>query len=466
MSHLYISAPHKSAGKTICTIAIAAALHQRGQWVQTFKKGPDYIDPLWLSRASGRDCHNLDFHTMSDEEICGLFVRFDQKADISLIEGNKGLHDSVDAQGKFANASLAVLLGAPVVLVIDTRGMTRGVAALLRGLVEFDPSVSFAGVVLNQVGGERHEGKLRAAIENYTDLTVLGALPRQKSLAIPEAHLGLVPANENSNSEQVVAAMSRVACECLDLDRIVGAGREAQPPSFLSRVDEIRPKLPLRLGVARDEAFGFYYPGDLSSLETAVAELVTIDTLRDTALPEIDGLFLGGGFPERHMEALEANRGLRRDIRVAIEDGLAVYAECGGMMYLSRQLVWGDQRCKMVGALPLDIAMQERPQGRGYVRLHETAYAPWPHPHNASQEEQRGELFAHEFHYSQVCNVESHLTFAYDVARGHGVDGKHDGIVYRNTLASYSHLRDTDQNRWTGRFIAYVDRCRQTRLSR
>ena len=465
MPHLYISASHKSEGKTICTLAIAAALHQRGARIQTFKKGPDYIDPMWLARASAGDCHNLDFHTMSNEEICALFTCNDRQADLSLIEGNKGLHDSVDPQGKFSNASLAMLLGAPVVLVIDTRGMTRGVAALLRGLVEFEPAVNFAGVILNQVGGERHERKLRVAIEHYTDLSVLGALPQDRAFAIPEAHLGLVPANENGRAEQAIADMARLACAHLDLEQLVAGAAQAQAPTTrFSHVVSPRATHSVRLGIARDEAFGFYYSGDLYALETAGADLVSIDTLRDPALPDIDGLFLGGGFPERYMGALESNHGLRRDIRLAIEAGLPVYAECGGLMYLARQIRWGDQRRKMVGALPCDIVMQDRPQGRGYVRLKETAHAPWPVLQKL--EPPLRELHAHEFHYSQVRNVESTFTYAYDVARGHGVDGKHDGIVYRNTLASYSHLRDTHQHRWTARFVAHVDRCRQARLNR
>ena len=188
-----------------------------------------------------------------------------------------------------------------------------------------------------------------------------------------------------------------------------------------------------------------------------------IDTLRDTALPRVDGLFLGGGFPERHMQALEANRGLRVEFRAAIEAGLPVCAECGGLMYLSRQISWDGASAEMVGVLPVDVVMQKRPRGRGYVRLKETRNAPWPHADDTSVERQETtELCAHEFHYSQVCNVKVELSFAYDVSRGHGIDGKHDGNVYRNTLASYSHLRDTAQNRWTRRFIAHVNHCRQT----
>lgn len=465
MSHLYISAARKSEGKTICTIAMAAALHQRGLRIQTFKKGPDYIDPLWLSRASARECRNLDFHTMSGEEICGLFSSHRRAADLSLIEGNKGLHDSVDRQGKFSNASLAVLLGAPVVLVVDTRGMTRGIASLLRGLVEFDPSVQFAGVILNQVGGTRHERKLRDAIETYTDVSVLGAFPQHRALAIPEAHLGLVPANENGRSENIIADMARLARDHLDMEKLVVAAARARAPSTaFYPAERSSPAREVRLGIARDEAFGFYYPDDLRALEAEGAHLVSIDTLRDSELPDVDGLFLGGGFPERYMDALEANHALRRQIRLAVEAGLAVYAECGGLMYLAKRIIWGEQRRNMVGALPFDIVMHDKPQGRGYVRLKETAHAPWPRLGELG--ELQGELRAHEFHYSRICNVESSFTYAYDVTRGHGVDGKHDGIVYRNTLASYSHLRETHQSRWTGRFVAHVDRCRQVGMPR
>ena len=463
MPRLYISAAHKSSGKTICTMALAAALKTRGRRVQTFKKGPDYIDPMWLARAATRDCHNLDFHTMSDGEICELFAVYDHQADMSLIEGTKGLHDSVDTEGRFSNASLANLLETPVVLVIDTRGMTRGIAALLRGLVEFDPKVEFAGVVLNQVGGGRHEAKLRNAIERYTDLAVLGAMPPHHSLVIPQAYLGLVPANEAGEGEPVIEAMARVASEHLELDQILAAGERARPLSATlpCHGPEPEPVCRLRLGVARDEAFGFYYPGDLASIRAAGAELVPIDTLRDTALPVIDGLFLGGGFPERHMQVLAANHGMRSAIRDAVEAGLPVYAECGGLMYLARQLRWGDTRADMVGALAVDIAMEEHPSGRGYVRLRETVDAPWPPTHGSGG---RGhEVCAHEFHYSRICNVQTDLTFAYEVTRGYGLDGKNDGIVYRNTLASYSHLRDTRQNRWTHRFMAHVERCRLAR---
>ncbi len=196
MAQLMISAAHKSSGKTSVSAGIAAALSRRGLKVQPFKKGPDYIDPMWLGRAAGRPCHNLDFNTMSAPEILALFARHGADAELSLIEGNKGLYDGVDPAGSDSNAALACLLGAPVVLVIDSRGMTRGIAPLLRGYRDFDEGVSIVGVILNQVGGPRHEAKLRAAVERYTELPVLGALWRDPALELSERHLGLVPSGQ------------------------------------------------------------------------------------------------------------------------------------------------------------------------------------------------------------------------------------------------------------------------------
>jgi cobyrinic acid a,c-diamide synthase len=204
--------------------------------------------------------------------------------------------------------------------------------------------------------------------------------------------------------------------------------------------------------VARDAAFGFYYPGDLDALRAAGAELVMFDAMHDTRLPAVDGVFIGGGFPETHMDALAANSALRRELRAAIEAGLPVYAECGGLMYLARAIQWQGRRAEMVGVIPADIVMHARPVGRGYVQLRETGRGPWPGAAGAPP------IRAHEFHYSSVENLAPDVVFAYEVARGHGIDGRHDGIVYKNLLASYTHLRDVAGNRWAARFVDFIRR--------
>ena len=460
MAHLLIAATHKSSGKTTVSTGLAAALARRGMAVQPFKKGPDYIDPLWLSRAAGRPCYNLDFHCMEEAEIIAAFCRRDRDADISIVETNKGLFDGIDVEGRDSNAALAALLGAPVVLVVDTMGITRGVAPLVLGYRNFDPGIRIAGVILNKVGGPRHEGKLRAALEYYTDIPVFGAVARDRMLEIPERHLGLVPANEADAADATISRLAEAVATQVDLDRIVETAVAAGGPCAApARVTQPEPaRADLRIGIARDAAFGFYYPDDLEALALAGAELVPFDTMQDKALPDVDGLFIGGGFPETHLAALEANRDMRHSIRAAIAGGLPAYAECGGLMYLSQSLTWNGETRAMCGTLPGRAVMHDRPQGRGYVVLEETGAGPWPMA--ASRTGTPARFPAHEFHYAALEDLPDGLTYAYRVLRGHGIDGAHDGIVQGKLLASFSHLRDVQGNRWAGRFVEFVRQCR------
>lgn len=460
MAQILISAAHKSSGKTTVSLALCAALSRRGLVVQPFKKGPDFIDPMWLAAASGRDCHNIDFNTMPGEEIKGLFVRHAADADIAVIEGNNGLYDGTDIEGGNSNAAMAKLLGAPVILVVDCAGMARGIAPLLIGYQAFDERVRIGAVVLNNVAGDRHEAKLRAAIERFTQIPVLGAIRRDSVMPIAERHLGLVPTAEWGADDEQLATAAETIERQLDLDMLVDlAGRADLPPAKPAAVSSI-PTPDVRIGIARDSAFGFYYAGDLEALRAAGAELVFFDCLEDSSLPEIDGLFIGGGFPETHLRQLEANQSLRRDIADAIKGGLPAYAECGGLMYLCRSIEWQGETGGMAGVIPADVVVHERPRGHGYVSLVETATAPWPSvdgpPSRAEQP-----IPGHEFHYSDLRDLEGNPVFAYEMARGHGIDGRHDGLVYKNLLASYAHLRDTAGNPWTRRFVAFVRSCKK-----
>jgi cobyrinic acid a,c-diamide synthase len=459
MSCLYVSAAHKSSGKTTLTLGLGRALRQRGLKVQTYKKGPDYIDPIWHGLASGRPCYNLDFHMMTRAEILNLFARHAATADIALIEGNKGLYDGMDLEGGDSNAAMAKLIGAPVVLVLDSQGMTRGIAPLILGYRSFDAEVKIAGVILNKVGGPRHEGKLRAVIERYTDLPVLGALPRTAQMEIAERHLGLVPGNETPEAEARIEAIAALVAERVDLDALLALAApvaeatpaETPPAAFGAG---------LRIAIARDRAFGFYYQEDLDTLRAAGVELLAFDTLSDERLPEADGLILGGGFPEVFIERLAANRALRADIRRAIEAGLPTYAECGGLMYLSRSIAWGERRGEMVGVVPGDCVMQPRPVGRGYALLAGTGTSDLA-PANG------GALPAHEFHHSSLVNLPQGLVYAYRMMRGVGMDGCHDGFVYKNLLAAYCHRRGSGERGWIAPFLDKVRaHARQTRSMR
>jgi cobyrinic acid a,c-diamide synthase len=458
MNRLLVSAAHKSAGKTTVCIGLAAALAARGEVVQPFKKGPDYIDPLWLGMAAGRPCYSLDPYLSGAEELRAEFARRMQGASLGLVEGNKGLYDGLALDGSNSNAALAATLGAPVVLVIDARGMTRGIAPLILGFQAFDRGIRIAGVILNQLGGARHEAKLRAVIAHYTDVPVLGAVQRDERMAIAERHLGLVPSNEADAARARVDEIAARIASQVDLDALLGVA-SSSPPFALPRHpresgDPVKPAT-LRIGIARDAAFGFYYPGDLEALHEAGAELVPFDTLRDRRLPEVDALFIGGGFPETQMDALAANVSLRAELRQAIESGMPAYAECGGLMYLARSIEWNGRRAEMAGVLPADIVMHARPVGRGYVHLRETGRGPWP----ARAQGSSALIRAHEFHYSSVENLAPGLEFAYEVERGHGIDGRRDGLLYKNLLASYAHLRDVGGNHWAKRFVGFVRNC-------
>ena len=461
MAHLYISAAHKSSGKTTFSIGLAAALVQRGLLVHPFKKGPDYIDPLWLARAAGRPCYNLDFFTQGRGGISGFFCSRMPAGGIGLIEGNKGLFDGIDVEGSDSNAALAAMLSAPVVLVIDTTGITRGIAPLLRGYLDFDPQVSIRGVVLNKVGGARHESKLRAALERYTDARVLGAIGRDETLEIPERHLGLVPANEASGATEadpMIARLASVVVAGVDLDSITEIAASASMPSnrhISSAGPAARSNAKVRIAVARDAAFGFYYPDDLEAFARAGADLVPFDTLRDDHLPAADGLFIGGGFPETQLEALSANKRLMTEIRATLAAGLPAYAECGGLMYLSRSIDWRGQSRQMVGFIAADTVVEERPQGRGYMLVEESSGHPWPRPaHDAA--DRPAAIPVHEFHYARLENLTENPVFAYRVRRGAGIDGKHDGLVVNNLLAGFAHHRNTRANPWVERFVAFV----------
>ncbi|MGC2456627.1 MAG: cobyrinate a,c-diamide synthase [Gallionellaceae bacterium] len=503
MHRMLISAAHKSSGKTTVSIGLCAALRMRGHSVQPYKKGPDYIDPMWLSLACGCACRNLDLYLMERDEVVSTFER--NSSAINLVEGNKGLYDGLALDGSNSNAALAKLLDLPVVLVIDARGMTRGIAPLILGYQAFDRDIHIAGVILNNLGGSRHETKLREVIEHYTDVPVLGAIQHDERLEIVERHLGLMPSNESGEAANRVRQIGEAISEQVDLDRLLSITTKAEaflPPCrgkvrmgveniVLLNASTPSPTLPLqggggdrvRIGIARDRAFGFYYADDLDALSAAGAELVPFDTLNDAHLPDIDALYIGGGFPEMCARELEANTTLRAEIKHAIESGMPAYAECGGLMYLTRQISHQGRTYEMVGAIPADTLMHDKPVGRGYVQLSEEAAHLWPRPTPFSEKSspiqiplatlspyasgRKGErenqplILAHEFHYSSLANLPADCRFAYRVTRGHGIDGKHDGLMIHNLLASYTHLRSIGSCYWASRFVAFVQGIKQ-----
>ena len=448
MAHLLLSAANKSSGKTVLSLGICAALRTQGLIVQSFKKGPDYIDPMWLAKATQRSCYNLDFWTQSENEIKITLSTHNQNADISIIEGNKGLHDGLAADGSNSNAALAKLIKAPVILVLDTRGTIRGVAPLLLGYQQFDPAVNIAGVILNFVGGDRHAAKLRTVIERYTDIPILGMVQRSGDLKLVERYLGLTPSNEDHSADKKVAQIAKIIAKQVDLEKLIaiaGTANEIQ----CEEKQEINKQYDLKIAYAKDEAFGFYYADDLDTFHQLGAQLIPFDALHDSELPEADGLFIGGGFPEMRLQELEANTKMKQAIHNAIEDDMPCYAECGGLMYLSKSIKYENQQSEMVGIIQAGCEMHEKPIGRGYTVLQNNQQHPW----GITQDT---ELPGHEFHYSKLSNTPSDTKYAYQVNRGFGVNGENDGIVYKNLLACYTHQRNTQQNQWISNFLEFV----------
>ena len=456
MPRLLIAAPQGRSGKTTLTLGLCSALHERGMQVQPFKKGPDYIDPSWLSEAAGRACSSLDpFFAGSPQALRNSFAQGAVGADVCLIEGNHGLYDggedeksaSREHEWSASSAEVARILSCPVILVVNTARMSRSIAALVSGYQNFEPETNIAAVILNNVAQKRHESKLRDAIETYCKIPVAGAIPRDEALTIPDRHLGLVPRVEQSPGATLppaIAACQQVAEKHLDLELLLNIARSAPPLSEQLIPHLSIPAVKVRIGVLRDRAFSFYYPENLHALQIAGAELVFIDAFQDRSLPALDGLVIGGGFPEIFMEELSANTGLRTDIRAAIEAGLPVYAECGGLMYLCQRIRWAGRQADMVGIFPHEIEMLERPVGHGYVQIEVTGENPFFPP---------GEwLRGHEYHHSRLVGP-ADPAGAYRLLRGSGFGNRQDGLVFRNVLASYTHLHADGAAGWAAALV-------------
>ena len=444
------SALRGNSGKTMFTIGTAACLRRAGRVVSPFKKGPDYIDAAWLGLATGRPCHNLDAFLMGREAAVSSFATHAYQADFCIVEGNRGLFDGMDAKGSYSTAELAKVLQMPVILIVDCSMATRTVAAIVFGCQQFDPEVSIKGVILNRVRGTRHESIVRTSIEENCGIPVLGAVPNLKGKVFPERYMGLVPPQEHPGAQEAIDKAAGIVEKFIDVKSIWGIAGEALDMGTSEYTEDIveerlglNPQKRPRIGFIRDSAFWFYYPDNLEALEKLGAELVECNALAQNELPELDGLYIGGGFPETHGEKLADNSGFRASLLNAVERGLPVYAECGGLMYLGEKLVVEGREFPMAGVFPLTFKVEKRPQGHGYTVLE----VDYPNPYFNAGETLRG----HEFHYSRIIDPDkSELTLAFKVRRGNGVDGKRDGFCYRNVLATYSHLHALGTKGWAG----------------
>jgi cobyrinic acid a,c-diamide synthase len=437
-----LAALRGGAGKTFISAGIAAALRKRGLALGIFKKGPDYIDSGWLGLAAGADCYNLDSYLCPNEKVKASFVFRARYKDAAIIEGNRGLFDGVDSVGGYSTAELAKLIKSPVILIVDATKMTRTAAACVLGCSLLDPALDIKGVILNRVAGRRHEGVLRESIEAVSSIPVIGCVNKLSIDELPQRHLGLLPLYEHPRAEKFLQEAALVAEQSIDLDALMKIAKSAQPLDDDDRI-ELMPKghSDVKIGVLRDSAFQFYYPENLEALERLGAKLSFMSSLIDKKLPEIDGLYIGGGFPETHAELLAANEDFKRDVLLAAQRGLPIYAECGGLMYLSRSLQIDGAVYPMVGLFPVDTVLERKPQGHGYIQVEAVAENPFYQVGST--------ISGHEFHYSYVTGLDHpEARYVFQIKRGHGMDGARDGICMYNALGTYVHVHALGEPRW------------------
>jgi cobyrinic acid a,c-diamide synthase len=443
---IVIAALKGGAGKTFLSTGISAALRRRGLSLAVFKKGPDYIDAGWLGLAAGRDCYNLDTYLMDRDVVTESFQRRSAGKHMAVIEGNRGLYDGVDVEGTYSTAELSKLLRAPVILVVDAAKTTRTAAALVLGCQVMDLDVPLKGVILNRVAGERHERILRQSIEENTAIPVIGSVNKLAAANLPQRHLGLLPLQEHPLAQQFIDDVAVLAERSVDLDALVRIARDAPAYSAEGLVDK-EPCVaedqtpPLRVGIVKDSAFQFYYPENREALCGNRGTLIEISALEPRELPDLDALYIGGGFPETHAEQLAGNTVFKESLLRAVEKGLPVYAECGGLMYLARSLRVDDTVYPMVGVFPLDTVLERKPKGLGYIHVEVDRPNPF-YPKGTV-------LDGHEFHYSAVANMQGiHDSCVFRVLRGHGMDGTRDGICRFNALGTYMHVHALGEPLW------------------
>lgn len=456
---IIIAALRGGAGKTILSIGIIAAWTNLGKRVAPFKKGPDYIDAGWLALAAGRPCYNLDTFMIKEDQVLNSFLSHSINRDIAVIEGNRGLYDGIDVEGSTSTAELAKLLKTPVVLCIDCTKTTRTMAAVVSGCIQFDPDVKIKGVILNRVAGPRHENILRKSIEHHCGIPVLGAVPKLGKQNFPERHMGLIPTPEHTWANNSIETASQTASKYLDLDAIEKIANESAKSSIIQHpaqsVANIKhqtsspsvaehPKP--RIGIIKDSAFQFYYPENIEALISLGAETVFISPFTSDSIPPVDALYIGGGFPETHAEELTQNVKFRQDLKALAEDGLPIYAECGGLMYLGKELVLDEKSYPMADVLPVVFGFSKRPQGHGYTII----TVERENPYFKVGTEIRG----HEFHYSQVLKwLGDDNDLAFNMKRGTGFINKKDGICYKNVLATYTHIHALGTPSWANALV-------------
>ena len=446
---IVISGLAGDSGKTMVSCGLLAYLKQIGMNISCFKKGPDYIDTAWLSLASGRPARNLDTYLMGFPTAKNSFLK-NANNEFSIIEGNRGLFDGADNQGTHSTAELAKLLQAPVIIVQNISKVTRTAAASILGCIKLDPDLNIAGVILNQVAGERHGKVARNAIEEITGIPVIGMIPRlPESYILPSRHLGLITPDEFEKKSLILEDLRKVIEEYVDISKILEIAGSAplledeDPVDYSQEFTPVKEKV--KIGYFKDQAFSFYYPENLESLTAAGAELIPISAIHNNDLENLDALYIGGGFPETNLTNLTLNHEMIVSLKQLAEDGLPIYAECGGLMYLAKEIELQGREYELSGVLPIKIRMYDKPQGHGYCE----AIVDKKNPFYKICTIIKG----HEFHYSNITEYEPELNSSLSIKRGVGCFNKRDGIIYKNVFASYIHVHALATPEWVNGMI-------------
>ena len=453
MKSFLVAGDRSGSGKTSITLALSALL-STDRIVQTFKVGMDYIDPSYLAGVTGRPCRNLDGYVMSPDEVRAVYAHGCRGADVAVVEGVRGLFEGAEALTDLGStAAIAKQLDLPVVLVVNARSITRSAAALVKGFVTFDTDVDIRGVILNNVTGTRHREKAVRAIEHYCGIPVVGVIPRTEEMELAMRHLGLVPYREGQEHGEFLSrieTVKRMIANHVDLDGLLALAREGEPPAEENSVYKAADP-DVRIGVALDEAFNFYYADLFDILASCGAETVPFSPIHDR-LPEADGYVLGGGYPELFGAELEANTAMREGLREVSRNGTPIYAECGGLIYLTDRMVLapgfagsGEETYDLAGVFAGETRMPAR-RMLGYVVGTSAAGSPM------GEAAFRG----HEFHYSSV-DLAPETRFAYRLSRGSGIRDGFDGAVRDRTIGSYTHLHPVTSR---GMLAHFVDCCR------
>jgi cobyrinic acid a,c-diamide synthase len=447
------------SGKTTITCGLLAQFRYLNYNVAAFKKGPDYIDPSWHVLASGNSSRNLDLYLMDRRSILNSFLSHSEGMDISIIEGNRGLFDGLDVLGSYSTAELAKLIKAPVIIVLNINKMTRTASAIIKGCQVIDKKVNISGVILNQSAGKRHSDIAKKSIEDDCGIPVLGVIPRQgENYILPSRHLGLVTPFENNQAEIAIETMRKIIEDYVDIQKVIEIANYTKPLN-ISKENKKKRLIGKGLKIAYfyNKAFCFYYPENLEALSKTGADLIPVSSFETKNLNEFDGLYIGGGFPETNIKELVHNTELMADLKNKVESGFPVYAECGGLMYLSRQIEIEGVNYKMSDILPLDIKMNKKPQGHGYVE----AIIDIDNPFFTQGKIIRG----HEFHYSGIVNHDGLLPTIMKLNKGFGATNGRDGFIYKNVLASYTHIHSYSVSEWSMNFVNVIKTYKNKKLS-